>query len=198
MCFDPLTALAAASALSAYGSLRQGAAAQSAANQNAVNATFAAQVQQGLAERNAQAAERDAAEREQAAAADADRQRTINRLRMGTARANAAASGLQIDGSPLEVLAFNAGQQAQDVEALLLQGRLDARGLREGAALDRWGGENARISGQSQATELRRRAGEARTAGFIGAGSSLLTGASRWQERYGAGSGAKVGKAEPF
>lgn len=193
MCVDPVTILAiAGTAASAYGAVRGGVQAQSAANYNAAATVREAQVQQAAAEYNAQALTQRAGERTQVAEADANRQRTVNRLRMGEARANAAASGLQIEGSPLEALAFNAGQQAQDVESILLQGRLDARDLLAEADLTRWGGRNARTSAQSQASMLRRQGQEARTASYIRAGTSLLLGASSWGTRGRAPAGSPV------
>lgn len=184
MCFDPVSMLAVAgAAASAYGALSQGAQASSAAMTNAAMAEREAAVAQQTAEFNATVAEQRAGERMQVADADATRQRTVNRLRMGEGRANAAASGLQIDGSPLEVLAFNAGQQAQDVESILLQGRMDSRDLLADADLSRWGGRNARISGASQANIMRMQGRQAETAGQIRAGTSLLTSAGQWGAR---------------
>lgn len=197
MCFVALPAIgaaltaaapyaAAASAVAGgFSALRQGAQAQTAANQNAAAAQWQAQQQATLAEYNAQVGEQRAGERLHVAEMDAERQRTRNRLLMGSARARAAASGIALDGSPLEVLAFNAGQQAQDVESILLQGRLDARDMRAQAGLDRWGGQNALASGASEAAEQRRRGQAAQQASYFTAGNSLLTGASNWQQRYG-------------
>jgi hypothetical protein len=184
MCVDPVTALAiAGTAASAYGALRGGVQAQNAANFNAASVQREAAVQQQAADYNATAITRRAGERTQVAEADANRQRTVNRLRMGDARANAAASGLMIEGSPLEVLAFNAGQQAQDVESTLLQGRLDVRDMLAEAELTRWQGRNARTSANSQAGIYRAQGREARDASYIRAGTSLLTGASSWGTR---------------
>uniref|UniRef100_UPI0022EA4B6B hypothetical protein n=1 Tax=Falsiroseomonas oryzae TaxID=2766473 RepID=UPI0022EA4B6B len=152
------------------------------------------EVAQALAERNARALEQRAGERTQVAEADAERQRTRNRLLMGEARAAAAASGVQLEGSPLEVLAFNAGQQAQDVESILMQGRFDARDLLAEAELSRWQGRNARTSGRSQAGIYRQQGQQAMQAGFVRAGTALLTAGSSIYDRS---AGAKLTAAKP-
>jgi len=181
MCFDPISALTAVASFAAtaapyvsagagvFGALQQGAAADTAGR-----------MQQQQAEWNAQAMRVRAGDRLVASGQDAARKQTENRLRMGQARANAAASGVALEGSPLDVLAFNAGQQALDVDALLRQGEMDSRDLLAEAELSRWSGQVARSQGKAQ-----------RNASYIRAGTSLLTSAGGWAK--GAGGSARAG-----
>lgn len=96
------------------------------------------------AEFNAQAAQN------QAAAQEAQQRRQAARV-MGQGRANVAASGIEMDGSPLEVMADSAANA-----------ELDALTIRYG--------------GQVRADQERMRGSMARQAGYMGAASSLLMG----------------------
>jgi hypothetical protein len=138
----------------AIGSIYAGNAARAASRANAAALNEAGEMQM------------------QAAEADAARLTTQARLVQGQSRANAAASGLQLDGSPLEALAFSAGQQARDIEAALIQGRMERREMRGRAALERWQGN------------------QAQTAGFIRAGTALLGSAGSWGGFGGGGTPA--------
>ncbi len=80
---------------------------------------------------------------------EADRKRRDVRRLLGLGRANIGGSGLQVEGSPLEVLADNAAE-----------GELDA--LTAKSIKDR------------EAADLRSQASGAIFSGFIGAGSALL------------------------
>lgn len=92
------------------------------------------------------------------AIADANKQARESRYRQGMARANIASSGLELEGSPLEILEDNAISEEMDRLNILQGGEARARALEyEGKA--------------------------AKAAGFIGAGTSLLSGASSY---YGA------------
>lgn len=180
---------AAGTILGAYGALSAGNQARAAADANAAAVQREAASAAAAADFNAAALTQRAGERVQIAAADAARVRTRNDIAQGQNRANAAASGLQMEGSPLEALAFAAGQQAQDVEAVILQGNMDARDMLTEAALQRWQGRNAITSGQSQAAIMRTAGRQAQTAGQIRAGATLLTGARTWGQRLGGGGG---------
>ena len=174
MCFDPISALASvasfamtaapyvATGASVLGGIQQGAAAEAAGRQA-----------EALGEWNRQAGMVRAGERLVSSGQDAARLQTANRLRMGQARASAAASGVALEGSPLEALAFNAGQQAMDVEALLRQGEMDTRDLLAEAEMARWQGKTARVQARQQAS-----------AAYMRAGTSLLTGAGNWAKGW--------------
>lgn len=128
--------------------------------------TLAAGAQQAQAANfNAQAAERDAvAARERAAFAEAQTRRRALVLAAQN-RANAAASGVQMEGSPLDVLAFNAQQAELDALSTRWQGDAEAAALRSRAGADRW------------------RARNAMTGGLIGAGTAILTAPSAWSRK---------------
>ncbi len=104
-------------------------------------------IAQGNAE--AKSLNRQANQREADANEEADRRRRDARRIIGQNRANIGASGISLEGSPLEVLADNAAE-----------GELDAR--------------TAIVAGARDAANLRSRASAARSSGFIGAGSALL------------------------
>lgn len=177
MCFDPIsfattawTAISSAAATvapalpyvaggaAALGALQQGAAADTAGRQ-----------QQAESEFNARQFGRAAEERARAGAVEQDRLRTRQRLQAGQGRANAAASGLALEGSPLEVLAFNAGEQAKEMDALLTTTGMETRDLYTQSSLERQRGLMARRAG-----------GQARQASYVRAGTALLSTAGRW------------------
>lgn len=127
--------------------------------------TFGA-LQQGkaasdAAKYNAEIQRQQAAQEEANAAARATEQGTRTRQKVAATRAAAVQSGLELDGSVADILDVVETQGALEGLTSLYEGTLKARGLRASAALN---DSNARNS---------------RTAGFIGAGTSLLTGASK-------------------
>jgi hypothetical protein len=164
MCFDPVSmavvataASVAGSAISGISALQQGNAAQAAANWNA------------------EATRVKAGDRLQSAGREAANLQTRQRLMRGEAMAQAGGSGVEIEGSPLEALAFNAGQQALDLDTINRQGLSDSRDLLAEAELMRWQGKTAKQQSRGQAL-----------ASFARAGTSLLTSAGSW------GGGAKA------
>lgn len=135
---------AGAAGVSAIGSIHQG-------QSQAAAARFNAQV----SEQNAQIVRQQAAEEE-------SRARREGRRLLGRQRAAIGASGIQVEGSPLDVLADTAAELELDALTVRHRGLLEALGLTQQASLDR------------------ARARSARTAGFIGAGASLLSGAAEF------------------
>lgn len=122
-------------------------------------------IQQGNAAKqaanfNAQVANNNAIAARQNAAANAKRQEREARLRAGANRAAAGASGIQLSGSVLDLLEDNAMEEELDRLTILHQGELQASGL------------------ESSATLLRAEGSAAQRAGFAGAASTLLSGAS--------------------
>lgn len=105
-----------------------------------------------MSKAQAQLAEQNAARNEAAA-----RRETARRL--GAMKAAYGKSGVQMAGTPVEVLSETASE-----------GELDA-------LTERW-------SGQSEASILRRRADDEYTSGLIGAGTSLLSGGSKIYDRW--------------
>lgn len=138
------TALTAAgSVFSAVSSISQGNAARAAGDYNAA-----------LYAQNAEVTR-------QRAALDEARQRRAATMRAGANVAAAGASGIQLNGSALDVLESNAAQE--ELDALLI----------------RWNGDvsASRLDAQGALASAQGRA--AQTRGYIGAGASLLLGAAK-------------------
>lgn len=95
-----------------------------------------------------------------------------NRRQMGSIRAAYGSSGLQLDGSPLDVLEDTAVEQAYDVSKIKYQGRVKAAGYAEQAAL------------------FKAEAKSAKTAGMIGAASAIIGGVSTGFNNWSGGSGS--------
>ena len=84
--------------------------------------------------------------REQAAR-DAAALNRRNRRQLGLIRANFGASGVQLEGSPLDVLASSAAEAKLDELTIIHKGELRALGFQESAFLDREAAENAETQG---------------------------------------------------
>lgn len=132
----------ASAAVGAVGAIQQGRAASAAANYNA-----------SVSERNAQIEEMQAAE-------DAERSRRATRRRLGAMRAAYGASGVALEGSPMDVLEDSYAEGELDALTIQYQGRMAAMNSRENARLERMRGRASK------------------TAGYLKAGTSLLTGAA--------------------
>lgn len=146
----------ASSAISAFGALKQGQ-----------EESKAAAFQAAQAERNRQIALADAAEAErQAALAEADKRKEAARLE-ARQRALFAKGGVTFEGTPLLTLAEQAAEN--EIEALRIRrtGQVQASRFRSEA-------ENLGL----QARQFRSASSSARTSGFFGAGTSLLSGAT--------------------
>lgn len=111
-----------------------------------------------VAEYNAQVAENNAQAERQRAGYEAELMKDRQRQIIGAQRAAGAAAGLDITtGTPVAVLGDTAKQSEMDILARLYSGESAATAYQNDAA-------NFRAEGKAQ-----------RTAGFIGAGSSLLS-----------------------
>ena len=119
-----ITTLAGA-ALSAYGSIQQAEAAKNAAQYNADLNT------------------RQATITYQQAAVESDRLRRHQAQVQGAAVAGYGASGVDLEGSPTDVLAFSAAQQQLDLETLNYNANLKAMGYTSNAELDRMAAKTA-------------------------------------------------------
>lgn len=140
---------------------------------SAMGAISAANAQADAANYNAQIADRDAVVADQnrklateQARIDADDKRRGNRRVLASMRAAYGASGLELAGSPLDVLEDTAVEQELDAQRVEFEGR--ARG-REGAL--------QMLGLQESATLSRMEARSARTAGVMGAIGGGLSGA---------------------
>lgn len=132
-----------AAGVSAYGAYAQGQSASKASKYQS------------------QVAQRNAAIARQNAALQAKQQDRLNRLRLGTIRANAgAAGGVANEGSVLDIVADSAMQGELQRQDIIRAGEIKASGQEAGGALDLFEGRSA-----AQAGNLR-------------AGAALLAGAS--------------------
>lgn len=135
-------ASAVGTVVSAVGAIKQGNAAQAASQYNAT-----------VSRQNAEAVRADAA-------ANAERQERAARIRRGQNIAAAAASGLALEGSVLDIMEDNAIEEELDRLTILQRGEVDAAGLLAGAEMQ----------------EIRGRA--AQREGRLSAGATLLSGAA--------------------
>jgi hypothetical protein len=124
---------------------------------------------------NAQAAENQARQTEMDAAEGMRRKRKENARFLASQRARYAKAGVLEEGTPLELLAENAGNLEMEALDYQRQTRIQAAGLRAGGRMER-----DMANAQARAAQ-------------IGAGSSLLSGAATV-----AGSAYQFGQAGAF
>lgn len=110
---------------------------------------------------DAQVAERNAVIARQQAAADAQAQQRDARRRIGAARAAYGSAGVDLEGSPLDALEESAANAELDRQNILYRGRLREIGYTDQAA-------SSRVAGS-----------QAESAGYMRAGSALLSGGAR-------------------
>lgn len=94
-----------------------------------------------VAESNANAARAQASEEER-------RARVQSRKELGRARAGYSASGVTLEGSPLDVLEESASNAELDALAIRHQGELKARAFEADATLERYRGKSAKKNAQ--------------------------------------------------
>ena len=146
---------------------------------SAVGQSQAADYNAQVARQNAMYAEQAGQQQRQIAAENERRQRLRTTKLLGAQRAGYAKAGVTMEGSPLEIMSETASQ-----------GELDALNIRYGGEV---GAYNARVQGsryRSQAGFYDFESGRTMTTGMIGAGSTLLTGAARAGQYWGAGTGS--------
>lgn len=119
------------------------------------------QVQAGEAaqrayEFNANQAEQNAAQAQLIAAQDERQTRILGRKALGSMRAAYGASGVTLEGSPMDVLAESAAQAELDALNIKFSGETKATNLR------------------NQAKILRYQGGQAKSAGYLSASATLL------------------------
>ncbi|MES2348491.1 MAG: hypothetical protein V4641_13090 [Pseudomonadota bacterium] len=144
----------AGTVMTVVGAMNQGTQQQATYVQAAQASTF-----------NSQVAEQNATVATSQGEADAVQQRRVNELRMGTIRASYGASGLTMEGSPIDVLSSSAAQAELDVQNIKYNAALKAQGYTNNATLD-----NMRAEGASAA------AGSASSNGMFGAAAAGLSG----------------------
>lgn len=141
-------ALSAGSAVvGAAGAIRQG-------NAEAASAEYNAQIN----ERNAIVADQNRKISLEQARVDVEDKRRENRRNLSSIRAAYGASGLDLAGSPLDVLEDTAIEMELDASRIDYEGRMDnrqggmeANALREGATLSRMEGKSAKTASRYSA-----------------------------------------------
>ncbi len=123
----------------------------------AASAISSAQQQKASAKYNEKVANQQAVAAQQEAAANAERQRRVAQKNIGSMQATYAASGVSLEGSPLEVLEQSARNAELDRLNILWSGETRSQGYRATAGL-----EGARASNAS-------------TSGYLSAAGSLLS-----------------------
>jgi len=118
-----------------------------AAGMSAVSAISQGQQQKSAAKYNQKVAENQAIGTRQEAAANAEKQRRAASKTIGSMQANYAASGVSLEGSPLEVLEQSARNAELDRLNILWSGETRAQGYQNTASLEGARGSNAMASG---------------------------------------------------
>ncbi len=181
MCAPILPMLAvAAVGMQVAGQVFAGQAASQAGKYNAQIATTNAQIEQQAAEHAALTAEGEAAQATQAAGYEEGQRRERARFLLADQRQRMIASGIDLEGSPLEVLSFNAGQYELDALAARYDGQVRSQALQSEADARRYAGRAAQVRGVQ------------------GAGLALLQGQTAAAQQYGraltTGFGAATGQ----
>lgn len=173
MGFDPFTLMAIAStAMSAFGAIQQG---------NAQAATYRAQAQ--AQEYNATIEKNNAQMAASQANAQEEQQRRKFAMMQGEAIAGAAQSGAGLSGSNKDVIEQNALMNELDALTIRYQGQKDYQGFMAQSELDKYGAKMSRFN-----------ASTAERAGYMKAGSSILSGISSYAaSNNGLLSGSKGG-----
>ncbi|MBU4233891.1 MAG: hypothetical protein L6277_10465 [Desulfobacterales bacterium] len=172
-------AAVAGTAMSVISSIKQGQAQKAAADAQAQG--YAAQSE--ASRRNADTARQNAEYIKQAGALEEQKQREKGRRLLGTQKALYGKAGVTNEGTPLEVMAETAGDLERDALTTRWNYMIQSqRALSEAGEYDFMAGRDLTMSDTS-----RMMGGYASTAGYMKAGTSLLTGLG--QVLIGKGSG---------
>jgi hypothetical protein len=169
---DPVTIgvlIVASTAMTAVGTIQQG---QAAAAQG--------RAQQQAQQYNAIVKQQNAALARQQAGAREEQQRRQTRQVLGQQRAALAQAGIGMGGSALDIEEQSAVRAELDALSIAYEGDLQASGLLAAAQQDIYMGEVAKARGDNE-----------RTASYVSAGASILSGAAS----YGAYSGGFAGSS---
>lgn len=167
MCFDPGTVLFTVGATEVTLGAVATAASIAGTAVSVMSAMNQGAAMQKQAEYNAQVAERQALAARQAASLEEERHRDKTRKLLSSQRAAIAASGLDLEGSPLAVMEETAAEAELDALLIRHSGNMSELQAKSQAAADRLAGRTARIQG------------------YYGAGASLLNGVSALGRTYG-------------
>ena len=162
--------IAASAAMSAVGAIQQG---QAAAAQG--------RAQQQAQQYNAIVKQQNAALARQQAGAREEQQRRGARQVLGQQRAALAQAGIGMGGSALDIEEQSAVRAELDALSIAYEGDLQASGLLAAAQQDIYMGEVAKARGDNE-----------RTASYVSAGASILSGAASYGA-YKGGAGGSLG-----
>lgn len=182
MCFATAAAIAtvAGTAVSAVGSISQGASAAAAAQQEASARNY----QAAVARNNAIEAEQQAQRQEMVARNEATRKSMETAARVGRIKAGQAASGVDVNtGSAVDVQAGTRAMGKLDTDTVFSNEMLKAYGYRSRAQDFR---SNAELD-LYRAKAAEGRAGDAMTSGYLKAGGTLLSSMSSLPLKWGGG-----------
>lgn len=146
----------------------------------AASAVSSAQQQKAASKYNEKVANQQAVAAQQEAAANADRQRRVAQKQIGSMQATYAASGVSLEGSPLEVLEQSARNAELDRLNILWSGQTRAQGYQATANLERARGKNAE------------------TSGYLSAAGSLFGASSNFAKQGASTSSPSGGSMEPM
>jgi hypothetical protein len=163
--------IAASAAMSAVGAIQQG---QAAAAQG--------RAQQQAQQYNAIVKQQNAALARQQAGAREEQQRRGARQVLGQQRAALAQAGIGMGGSALDIEEQSAVRAELDALSIAYEGDLQASGLLAAAQQDIYMGEVAKARGDN-----------ARTASYVSAGASILSGAASYGAYRGGFAGSPSG-----
>jgi len=121
---------------------------------SAVGAISSAQHQASTDKYNAAVNERNAAASLQQAQATAQIQQEQARKALGQTTAAYGASGVAMEGTPLDVLANSASMAERDRQNIIYKGKLQAAGYQDQAQLDRYSATNALNEGWGKASGI--------------------------------------------
>lgn len=172
--------------LSFIGSRQAARGAEQVGSYNAEVARLEGDAAQQQAEFSAQVAEAEARQAREAAAFDEGQRRERARFMLSDQRQRFLASGVDLEGSPLEVLAFNAGQAELDALSARYEGEVRAQSLTTEAAARRYQGRVAQ-------TQARAGAGMALLQGRTAAASARLRGVAELANTTGQAAAAAYG-----
>ncbi len=152
------------------GQMQQQQAQAQAASINQANLNYQAQVQ-----RNNQAmADRQAQDAIQRGRVEEDKRRMLTQQQIGQQQARLAGQGTDLEGSPTDILGDTAAT-----------GELDALTIRSNAAREAWGYRvQATNYGADAALKTSSAANSSYSPNYMGAGASLLAGASNLGEKW--------------
>lgn len=135
---------------------------------SAIGAISSAQHQASADKFNAAVSERNAQAAQQQAQAAAQLQEEQAKKALGATVAGYGASGISMEGTPLDVLSNSAASAERDKQNILYKGKLQAAGYTDQAQLDRYSATNTLNEGYGKATGLLLQGGaKAREAGYI-------------------------------